>query len=84
MVSAKVSATTSCCKQIHQQFGDEAVSWLQRLLQTRGRLSAETGCSNSGLKNRLAIAAKMIGMKPVTAATISRPELPITSDLKSP
>ena len=43
-----------------------------------------TDRSNSGLKNRLAIAAKMIGMKPVTAATISRPELPITSDLKSP
>ena len=27
-----------------------------------------TGRSNSGLKNRLAIAAKMIGVKPITAA----------------
>ena len=29
---------------------------------------AETGRSNSGLKNRLAMAAKMIGVKPITAA----------------
>ena len=29
---------------------------------------AETGRSNSGLKNRLARAAKMIGAKPITAA----------------
>ena len=30
--------------------------------------SAETGRSNSGLKNRLPRAAKMIGVKPITAA----------------
>ena len=40
----------------------------QRFLQKRGRLSAETGRSNSGLKNRLARAAKMIGVKPIMAA----------------
>ena len=30
--------------------------------------SAGSGRSNSGLKNRLAMAAKMIGVKPITAA----------------
>jgi hypothetical protein len=40
----------------------------QRLLQKRGRLGAETGRNNSGSKNRLARAAKMIGVKPTAAA----------------
>ena len=46
-------------------------------------LSAETGRSNSGLKNRLARAAKMIGVKPITAAKTSRPALPNSPALKS-
>ena len=37
-----------------------------------------TGRSNSGLKNRLSRAAKIIGAKPITAAKTSRPVLPIT------
>jgi hypothetical protein len=39
----------------------------QRFLQKRGEAQRETGRSNSGLKNRLARAAKMIGVKPTTA-----------------
>jgi hypothetical protein len=39
-----------------------------------------TGRSYCGLKNRLAMDAKMIGVKPITAAS----PLPITPDLKSP
>ena len=35
--------------------------------------SAETGRSNAGLKNRLAMAAKIIGAKPITAAEASSP-----------
>jgi len=51
---------------VRTEFGDE-MSHGRKLLQTRGRLSAETGRSNSGLKNRLARAAKKIGVKPTTA-----------------
>jgi hypothetical protein len=43
--------------------------------------SAETGRSNSGLKNRLPRAARMIGVKPTTTAWTSRPVLPITPAL---
>ena len=46
--------------------------------------SVETGRSNAGLKNRLAMAAKMIGAKPITAAKTSRPALPITPFLYNP
>ena len=55
-------------------------------LNRRGPVAsyARTGRSNSGLKNRLAMAAKMIGAKPITAAKTSRPALPITPALKSP
>jgi hypothetical protein len=46
--------------------------------------STGTGRNNSGLKNRLAITAKMIGVKPITAAKTSRPVPPNTPFLKSP
>jgi hypothetical protein len=39
----------------------------ERPHQKCGRLGTETGRSNSGLKNRLAADAKMIGVKPTTA-----------------
>ena len=47
-----------------------------------GRIA--TGRSNSGLKNRLAMAAKIIGAKPIAAAKTSRPVLPITPFLYNP
>jgi hypothetical protein len=49
-----------------------------------GASYAGTGRSNSGLKNWLAMAAKMIGAKPITAAKTSRPVLPITPFLYNP
>ena len=60
------------------------VVWLQHLLQTRRETQRKTGRSNSGLKNRLARAAKMIGVKPTAAPYTTRPALPITPALKNP
>jgi len=45
---------------------------------------AVTGRSNSDLKNRLPRAAKMIGVKPITAPWTSRPASPITPALYRP